>query len=134
MPHRLIGRTAGFGPVSRGSSPRGATKTKKSGREFGLFLCLPLPRACSHGRGRHKKRKPAQPRLFLVFGYTANCIRTVPAQPGQSSFIENPLPRACSHGRGGRKKRKPAQPRLFLVFGYTANCIRTVPVQPGQSS
>lgn len=28
MPHRLIGRTAGFGPVSRGSSPRGATRKK----------------------------------------------------------------------------------------------------------
>ena len=39
MPHRLIGRTAGFGPVSRGSSPRGATKTSLSRkREAFLFL------------------------------------------------------------------------------------------------
>jgi len=57
---------------------------------------MPILRELARREEGHKKKGGGAAAAFFVFGYTANCIRTVPAQLGQSSFIDNRIPRACS--------------------------------------
>lgn len=70
MPHRLIGRTAGFGPVSRGSSPRGATRKKVQAKAWTFFYAQP-PQARLQGGAGHKKSKADKVGSFFL-GISAN--------------------------------------------------------------
>ena len=82
MPHRLIGRTAGFGPVSRGSSPRGATKTSLSQKREAFFISAQRKLACML-KQEYKKLTAAG---RLAFGYNAKCSRTAESNPRGATF------------------------------------------------